>query len=491
MPARLSNFERWKQERKAELTENLDSVDDLIKLMMDKARPKAERVINPTQQEFIQDPSRIKAYMGAGGSGKTIVGVTDIILKALMIPGSKWFIARRDYNDLIDTTFRTATEVLNNLPDGILLDRKKAPPAMWWLKPIITDANVMPEPSEITFIGLSDWMGSYEYRGGFIDEMDEVEEKFFFQLMRALRAKTANPNSEFFQLSGAFNPPSKNHWLFGACTGVNIHGEQVNGGVPAINLHTPKYAENQRNLRADYYSDMEVMPMELQQRYRLGQWVDVFPGDPVIRQFRENMHVDANINFAHHTLFRAWDFGYNRPACLYNQVHSDGSLEIIDEYLGKQIEGGKFIEVVNMHTGNHFPELTGVQDYGDPAVAQHKDTGKMLTLLNEAGVNMIYKRTPFDISLSLLRKRFETLIDGRPAIRIHPRCKVLISALKGGYRLKEDGETPHKDGYYDHLIDALRYLVYNLYGSGMVQVATASEAAKYTNARTVWQLKKY
>lgn len=491
MPNRLSDFEKWKQARRRELTETIDGFEDLIKLMMDKHRPKHERVINPTQKAFMEDASRIKAYMGPGGSGKTLVGVTDIMMKALTIPGSKWFIARRDYNDLLDTTMHTVTEVLNNLPDGILLDRKKAPPQQWWIKPIITGNNIMPEPSEITFIGLSDWLGSYQYRGGFIDEMDEVEEKFFFQLMRALRTKSDNPDAEFFQLSGAFNPPSKNHWLFGACTGRNIHGDEINGGKPSISLHTPQYAENQRNLRSDYYTDMEVMPMELQQRYRLGQWVDVFPGDPVIRQFNEKLHVSNTVTFQGKTLFRAWDFGYNRPACLYCQLSTDGRLHIMDEYLGKQIEGSKFIEVINNHTGQHFGEATGLKDYGDPAVAQHKDTGSMLRLLNEAGVNMLYKKTPFDVSLALLRKRFETLIEGQPAILIHPRCRVLIEALKGGYHLKEDGETPKKDGYYDHLMDALRYIVYNIYGAGMVNVASPSEAAKYTNARSVWTTKRY
>lgn len=491
MPSRMTNFEKYRLSRQKELTDTVYGWEDLIKLMMDKQRPKDQRVINPTQKKFIEDDSRIKAYMGSGGSGKTLVGCTDITLKALAIPGSKWFIARRDYNDLMETTMHTMIEVLNNLPPGILLDKKKAPPQQWWLKPIITDQNTVPEPSEITFIGLSDWMGSYQYRGGFIDEMDEVDEKFFFQLMRALRNKSANPDADYFQISGAFNPPSKNHWLYGACTGRNIHGDEVNGGKPVINLHTPEYAENQRNLRSDYYTDMEVMPLELQQRYRLGQWVDVFPGDPVVRQFRETVHVSNTVQFHGNTLFRFWDFGYNRPACIYAELNTDGRLHIMDEYMGKQVEGSKFIDVVNQHTGNHFGDCTGVKDYGDPAVSQTKDTGSMLRLLNEAGVKMIYKRTPFDLSLALLRKRFETLIEGQPAILIHPRCKILISALKGGYHLKEDGETPKKDGYYDHLMDALRYGIFNLYGAGHVNIARESEAAKYNNARTVWQIKRY
>ena len=39
-----------------------------------------------------------------------------------------------------------------------------------------------------------------------------------------------------------------------------------------------------------------------------------------------------------------------------------------------------------------------------------------------------------------------------------PRCEDLIDGALGGYTLKED-DKPNKDGYYDHLQDALRYLV--------------------------------
>lgn len=491
MGGRLSNFEKWQAEKRAELTETIDSFEDLLKIMLDSLkRPKKDRIINPTQKEFIEDKSKIKVYMGPGGSGKTIIGVADIILKAMLIPGSKWFIARRDYNDLLDTTARTAAEIMTRLPDGILLDKKKAPPMQWWIKPIITQDNPMPDPSSITFIGLSDYLGSYEYCGGFVDELDEVDEKFFFQLCRAIRyIPTGDPTMELFPISGSFNPPPKVHWLYKHCMGVMHDGTVYNNGIPTISLHTPKYKENARNLRKDYYEDMDVMPEDLRQRYQKGEWVDIYPGDPVIRQFNPKLHINPEIKDARNTLFRFWDFGYNRPACVFAQLRSDGLMQVLKEYMGKQVEGGQFIEIVNNITGQHFPDAKRIQDYGDPAVAQHKDTGSMLNLLREKGINMLYRKVPFDVSLALLRQRFTTLIEGEPALQIHPDCSVIIAALKGGYRLKEDGVTPEKDGYYDHLIDALRYGVYNIYGNGLVRIATASDAAAYTNARTVWQNK--
>jgi hypothetical protein len=335
-------------------------------------------------------------------------------------------------------------------------------------------------------------MGSYEYCGGFIDELDEVEEEFFWQLKRAIRyIPSGFPEMEIYPITGAFNSPGKSHWLFSACTGMAMDGTPNEQGRPTISMHNSKAGENKANVRKGYYEEMIDMPLELRQRYLLNEWVDVFPGAPVIKQFSELVHVKKNIEFKNRTLYRFWDFGYNRPSCHFAQVSHSGILQVMKEYMGKQIEGTEFINVVNQITNQNYADNTGIIDFGDPAVNQHKDTGKMLTILNNAGINMQFRKVPFDISISLVRQRFSLLIDAQPAVQIDPDCLITIAALKGGYHLKDDGVTPHKDGFYDHLIDDLRYGIYNLFGTGLVQIATPSEAAKYTNARTVWTTKRH
>ncbi len=496
MPGRLSQFERWQAERRAELNETIDSMTDLTKKMLDSLnRPKEQRVINPTQIKFLQDPAPVKVYKGEGGSGKTSIGVVDIILKAMMIPGSKWFIGRRDYNDLLKTTAKTAEGVMNRLPAGILLDKNKTPPMTWWIKPMVTPDNPMPEPSTIEFMGLSDWKGSYEYCGGFIDELDEVEEEFFWQLKRAIRyIPSGFPDMEIYPITGAFNPTPKSHWLFKNCMGFEMDGTPYNpnnDGKPPISLHDSTPGENKANVRKGYYEEMTAMPPELQQRYLKNEWVDVFPGAPVYKQFARAVHVKNNITWQGHTLYRWWDFGYNRPSCHFVQIKKNGVTHIMKEYMGKQIEGTAFIDVVNQITNQNYADNTGIIDYGDPAVNQHKDTGKMLTLLNKAGINMLFRKVPFDISIALVRQRLSLLIEAEPAIQIDPDCVVTIGAFAGGYHLKDDGVTPHKDGFYDHLMDDIRYGIYNEFGTGLIQIATQSEAAKYTNARTVWQKKSH
>ena len=89
----------------------------------------------------------------------------------------------------------------------------------------------------------------------------------------------------------------------------------------------------------------------------------------------------------------------------------------------------------------------------------------MSALLREAGIDLLSQRVAIDVSMTVLRKRFETIIGEDPAILIDARlCPILCGGLAGGYHFKKDGITPHKDGYYDHLIDAFRYGVYNIYG---------------------------
>lgn len=465
---RKTQFEVWREKRRAELRNKvtqLYGVEDLIKLMMDGQRDREHRVINPTQFAYIQDDSRMKAYMGPAGSGKSVVGCADVMLKAVMMPGTKYFISRRDYNDLMDTTMRTMTNILNNLPEGTLLDRQKAAPMRWWIRPIASgEDGAMAEPSEITFMGLSDYVGGYEFTGGFIDEADEVEKQFVYQMLGRLRSK---PYPDFpdenFSIGMAFNPPPMTHWLYTECTGLDIGGQKVK--EPTIRLFRPEPRENQRNLPKGYYeAAAEAMPEELRQRYVEGMWGNTYPGEPVIRQFRRALHVKPKLEFKAETLFRFWDFGYNRPAVLFAQLATDGRLHILREFLGHHIEGTKFIETVLAQSAQYFPSAQKFIDYGDPAVAQHKDTGSMLALLNNAGILMRYQRTPFDLSIQVLRKRFESQIEGEQAILIDERCRVLVDGLQGGYHLKDDGVTPRKDGFFDHLVDALRYGVYNLFG---------------------------
>ena len=59
---------------------------------------------------------------------------------------------------------------------------------------------------------------------------------------------------------------------------------------------------------------------------------------------------------------------------------------------------------------------------------------------------------------------------------IHESCQDLITALRGGWhRKKDDPDEEEEDGYFEHLGDALGYLVYNIVG---VKARSSSRIAK-------------
>lgn len=455
----------------------LKSFDDLLMLILDGDRPQAERGVNPTQLAFIKDPTRIKAYMGPAGVAKTSTGVGEIFMHALLEPGTKYLIGRADYNDLSDTTMLRAEEMLRFLPAGTLLDRDMKPPAKWWIKPaaVRVDGEDYDEPSQITFMGLKDTMGSYEFNGAFIDEAAEVEESRVHEVNTRLRHKRGH---KFLSL--AFNPPDKSHWLYKACTGKDVEENPTTEGA-WMKLFMPQKGENTRNLPENYHEMLAAtLPEDMRQRLIDGVWGSTFPGEPVIPQFKERMHCVSELKYMGGTLFRFWDFGFRRPACLFVQVHLDGRVQIMREVLGHNMTGEAFIDLVKKMTAEHFPQARTFVDYGDPAVAQKKDTGQMSALMMQAGIIIRYQHTPFDVSMRVLRKKFETLIKGDPAIVIAKKhCPHLVGGLGGGYHFKKDGVTPHKDEFFDHLVDACRYGLWCLFGTSNTSSTVSQTSVAY------------
>lgn len=473
---RKSLRQRLQEERKGEFSGlKVGSVDELYKLLVDGARPAEERSVLPTQKAFWYDSSPSKSYGGPAGCAKTSTIIAEIIIRAMFEPGSKMLIARNDYNDLKDTTKLRFDEMIANLPPGTVVDKSDQAPAKVWIQPVITDKESPGELSVFTFMGLKGDIGGYEFTGAAIDEADECDRQAIMTVQTRLRHRKGTR-----YMGIAFNPPEKNHWLYEACTGLNAQDEKV--GEPVFSHHRPNPRENERNLPHNYYELMSHLPEDMRQRLRDGEWGTVFPGDPVFRQFSKRMHTRRLI-YRGGTIFRFWDFGYNRPYCAWCQVSLKGHLEVLSEFLGHQLEGQSFIKEVLRKTAEKFPEAKVFKDYGDPAVAQKKDTGSMLKLLNDAGIRIGYQHTPMDISLRVMRGKFEALIEGEPAVLIDSReCPVLIGAMSGGYYIDKNGE-PKKDGYYDHPADAVRYGIWNVFGVAQTTNTTGVKSIAYWSKR--------
>ncbi len=153
---------------------------------------------------------------------------------------------------------------------------------------------------------------------------------------------------------------------------------------------------------------------------------------------------------------------------------------LLREYMGHDIEVTAFARKIKLLTKRFFPACERVQDIGDIAVKQRKDTGSALGQLYKEGITLLFQHQSIERGMKLLRKQFEILIDGKPAIIIDKKqCPILISALSGGYHFKENGTEPFKDGYYDHLPDALRYGIVGTIEPANLHTAAVPESLEY------------
>lgn len=411
-----------------------------------------------TQGKFINSPERFKAYKGMAGAAKTSTIVACQVLRAFLQPGFKGFIARHNYNDLLGTTMQRAEEMILRVSPTAIVQRDKTPPQRWWIQAF--DGSV----TELMFIGLKDYPGGYEWHHGCVDEADECDKRTIQGLRSRLRAPSPPDIEPNYGIDLAFNPPDETHWLYEACTGQTHDGKKSKDGK-WLTLFEPTEGENDENLPPNYYQEnFAGMPQDMLDRLKHGKWGANFQGDPVYPQYSTRLHLVDNIPLNPDLpVFRFWDFGFRRPACIFAQMDEDYRLKLIAEILGQDEEALPFTRKVKAFSNRNFVNAPGYLDFGDPAAAQKKDTGSTLAILAGEGIELIYIVSSIEEGTRRLRFLLEQIIKGEPAIQVSRKnCPLTSRMLQGGYRIGPNGR-PLKDGFYDHLADALRYGVINLF----------------------------
>lgn len=146
---------------------------------------------------------RWEVYMGSAGSAKSYFITQKLIVRACR-EKIKILVCRRTGTTIRNTCFSLFKEILTK----------------WQLLPYVkireTDFNIkFPNGSEIIFIGLDEETKLLSLNGIgviFIEEVFEVPKAIVEQLNLRLRGSTPNQ-----QIIMAFNPISRNHWLYDFC----------------------------------------------------------------------------------------------------------------------------------------------------------------------------------------------------------------------------------------------------------------------------------
>lgn len=238
-------------------------------------------------------------------------------------------------------------------------------------------------------------------------------------------------------------------------------------------------------------------------------------GNAFYPEFEHNGEVDFYVKtspgqLSSQPVLRGWDFGYQRPACVWAQYSPNQHLLwVVREIMPEYIDVGDFADLVLYLSGSlpydrlgvraktwagvigsnaggpasqyppppWFPLGTHFMDYAGPEALRTSDMPMQESqdrtraqVLASKGITLAVHgmsvKAREEALRSLLRPREDIPRPGsRSSLYFDPACQILIDGFNGGIAFPKETQAnplpdqPHKDGFYEHLHDALGYLV--------------------------------
>jgi phage terminase large subunit len=364
---------------------------------------------------------RWEVYRGSSGSSKSYFITQKLIVRACREP-IKILVCRRYGTTIRHTCFALFKEILTK----------------WKLTPYVkireSDFNIkFPNGSEIIFTGLDEETKLLSLTGIgciFIEEVFEVPRSIVEQLDIRLRGETKNK-----QILMAFNPISKNHWLYDFC--------EVN--PPESFLYTHSSYKDNPFLDEENRRTLEEMKVRNPQKYRVfgeGMW-----GVDATGLVYQNWKVEEfNHEEIDGQLLCGLDFGYIHDPSVFVAsllVEEEKRIYVFKEYGATGKTNQDLIKII---TSLGFNKSVIIADSAEP---------KSIAELKSGGINKIRasKKGPDSILHGIQKLQNYEII-------VHPSCEGIITEFEN-YTWQKDKNT---DLYinkpidnFNHYLDSLRY----------------------------------
>lgn len=162
--------------------------------------------------------------------------------------------------------------------------------------------------------------------------------------------------------------------------------------------------------------------------------------------------------------YRGIDFGYRHPYVVWVQVSTDGALTVFDEWEGSDCTVGEMEAAIRrIDARNGLSEKQVTWSACDPAGAAASDTGvSAVDRLSKSGYKLFWRSSEIMTGIELVKSLLRDAA-GKVRLRFSPAASRTIHHLRH-YRWESAKDRPLKDNEHDHAMDALRYLVINMFG---------------------------
>lgn len=440
---------------------------------------------NPGQARFINNTTSrecgIHVFVGGAGAGKSQGLCQPAQECAVSLPSNEICIARKFARDLRRTTWR---EFISTVPRAWVLDERKID------MEILMRSSDERAPSRITFIGLDDSarLGSTQFGQVFVDEANEIGLDDFITLRQRLRHRLqpfVDPSQSPFAFNDArkrwqmtrfialaCNPiPNPDHWLRQLYVSGMVAGRRMDRTMVRVSTY-----DNRENLPEEYIQTLEEQPEAERRRMLLGEDTPGIIGDACTPSFNHERHIFRGaLPSGRISVVRGWDFGWRHAAVLWATVLDKSAVYVWRENFSSKMTLRETVQEYVLLTQGEFDEDCDYTDHVDH-MALHQRTDKTedtcSSILRDLGFR---PRSAY----SRPRERAELIDDllrtGR--LYVHASCEKTIAALDGYWHREKESDEPEKDGYYDHIGDALGYLVWGVFGSKGRKLARDVDAA--------------
>jgi len=388
--------------------------------------------LSPAQQRIVDSPQRFKVVVAGRRFGKTHLSVRELAKHARLPNRTVWYVA---------PTYRQAKMIAWKKLKNKLLDLR------WVSKINETELSIeLKNGSTISLKGAD----NYDSLRGVgldylvIDEFADIDPEAWYETLRPTLAdkmgsalmigtpKGLNWAHDLYTMAIEY-PDEWASFSFTTIEGGNVKPEEVEAARRSLDLRT---------FRQEFEATFETFTGRVFYAFDRKHNLKTWEGD----QPRElYIGIDFNID----------------PICAVIAVKQGTNLHVIDEI---KIFGSNTDELVD-EIKTRFPQRT-ITVFPDPAGQARKTSAGARTdhtILRTAGFKVLapsrHNAVRDGINAVNAKLRSST---GITTLFIDPRCKYAIECLEK-QTYKEGTSIPDKDSGFDHMNDALRYMVDFLY----------------------------
>jgi len=385
--------------------------------------------LSKPQQTIADDTSRFKVVIAGRRFGKTHLAIRELCYHARIPDREVWYVA---------PTYKMSKNIVWKKLKAKLLDLK------WAKKVNETELSILLKNG--TTIALKGADNADSLRGVgldylILDEFADIDPSAWFEVLRPTLADKqgkalfigtpkgiANWSYDMYQ-NELRDSTSWKSFQFTTIDGGNVKPEEIESAKKDL---------DERTFRQEFMATFETYAGRIY--YSFDRAHNVL----IPEQY------DTNV------IYTGWDFNIDPMSVVIAVRHGD-SLHVIDEIRMFSSNTQEAVEEIK----SRYPK-SRIWAYPDPASRQRKTSAggsTDLTILQNAGfvVKVPNSHTPVRDRINAVNSR---LCDttGIRHLFIDPKCKFTLEGLER-HTYKEGTTQPDKDSGYDHMMDALGYMV--------------------------------